>query len=91
MWLRTPNQNANLPWTNAQQVAIVNSFISYLSNYSNWAESDPSFPATFRPEMVTIQQQMMSNVWGIFVNNKLWNADPLSTHYPTNSSACVNP
>ncbi|HEY5912569.1 MAG TPA: hypothetical protein VJA21_18355 [Verrucomicrobiae bacterium] len=87
----TPNQNANLPWTNAQQVAIVNSFISYLSNYSNWAESDPSFPATFRPDMVTIQKQMMSNVWGIFVNNKLWNADPLSTHYPTNASACVNP
>lgn len=87
----TPNQNANLPWTNAQQVAIVNSFISYLSNYSNWADSDPPFPSTFQPVMVDIQHQMMSNVWGIYVNNKLWNGDPLSTHYPTNASACVSP
>jgi len=96
----TPNQNANLPWTNAQQVAIVNSFIQYLSNYSTWADGSTAAGKSFgdvnlynylADPNTGVQVNMMSNVWGIFINSKLWNQDPLSTHYPTNASACTTP
>jgi type II secretory pathway pseudopilin PulG len=73
----TPNSKAELTNGNAQQVAIVNSFVQYLSNYSNWAESD--FPSATRDNMVDIQKNMMSNVWGLFD----------ATHYPTNAAQCM--
>jgi hypothetical protein len=78
----TPNQKAQLTNGNAQQVAIVNSFVQYMSNYANWAASTPAFPGSMRsPFMVDLQKNMMSNVWGIFEGS----------HYPTNGSACVIP
>lgn len=79
----TPNQRARLTNTNAQQIAIVSSFVNYMSNYNAWASND--FPQSWTGNnsfLDKMQRNMMSNVAGLFSTAGSYN------NYPTNSAGC---
>ena len=75
----TPNTNAYYKATNYQQILVVTKMAEYISNYNAWAEgnfaSDP-----LRTQLIAVQADMMTAVWGLFSQFGGKN------YYPTNGT-----
>ncbi len=80
----TPNVNAQLTNGNAQQVAIINSMMNYMSNYNVWAAGNFS-DSSLQNELKVIEPNMISTMEGIFLSG----AGAGASYYPTNPSPCL--
>jgi type II secretory pathway pseudopilin PulG len=80
----TPNVMAANANGNAQQVAIVNDMLSYMSNYNIWASGStsggtPFGDSTYKTLLQNIFSTMMTDINGIYSG----------ANYPTNPVACI--
>jgi type II secretory pathway pseudopilin PulG len=78
-----PNVNAANASGNAQQVAIVNDMLSYMSNYNIWASGSTAGgtafgDSTYKTLLQNIFSTMMTDINGIYSGG----------NYPTNPGAC---
>jgi hypothetical protein len=82
----TPNVNAANANANAQQIAVVNSMMNYMSNYNIWASGVtapggvPFGDASYKTLLNSVQGTMMSAINGLYSS---------PGNYPTNPSACL--
>ena len=79
----TPNTNAQNKIGNTQQVMVVQSMITYLSNYNVWAALDPPFPSGALKTHLndTVQPAMIDAVRGLYAD-----LTGTNNYYPTNGA-----
>lgn len=77
----TANTNAANPYTNYQQILVVQSMINYLSNYSAWAAQNFPSGALQNHLKNTVQPNLMTAVRGLYAD-----VTGPNNYYPTNGA-----
>lgn len=75
----TPNTNSQSPFTNHQQILVVESMTEYISNYNVWAAGNFT-NNSLKTHLRTVQDDMMDAVWGLYRSSGGY------SFYPTNGA-----